>query len=276
MSKLLSAELHRLFKSKCFYIAAFAMLVLTMYLILMDCNSNARLELGESFDEIFFCMPPYFGLFISTFAALFIGTEYSDLTMRNKVVVGHSRTEVFIANLLTCIVAAVLLFIIWAVSGCVGIPYFGIENIDLNVCLLKLLVSFFTIIALTAIFGTISQLITSKATGAVAGIFLALALLLAGSYFYNALNEPPTTFSYVQISEEGGIKYGDEVPNPAYVGGKMRDVYEVMLRLLPTGQQILIADEPLENPAFMIVCSVVVAIIATSVGYLGFRRKDLR
>ena len=100
--------------------------------------------------------------------------------------------------------------------------------------------------------------------------------MLAGSFFYNALTEPETTASYEMISEEGGVEFGDEVPNPAYVGGKMRNVYEVMLRLLPTGQQILIADEPLENPAFMIVCSVVVAIIATSVGYLGFRRKDLR
>ncbi len=276
MSKLFLANMNRLFKSKSFIITASAMLVLTIFSILIDCNSNSKLELGKTFDDLYFRMLPNFSLYIAFFASMFIGTEYSDLTIRNKIVVGHSRPEVFTANLMTCTAASVIFFIIWAVSGCVGIPYFGIENIDLNICLPKLLVSFFTVIAVTAVFGTIAQLITSKATGAVAAIFAALALLLAGSFFYNALTEPETTASYVMISEEGGVEFGDEVPNPAYVGGKMRDVYEVMLRLLPTGQQILIADEPLEKPAFMIVCSVVVAIIATSVGYLGFRRKDLR
>ncbi|MGN1102970.1 MAG: ABC transporter permease, partial [Huintestinicola sp.] len=176
MSKLLSANLSRLFKSKVFYITAFAMIALTMFTIIMDCSSNARLERGKSFEDIFFGMPPYFGLFISTFSAMFIGTEYSDLTLRNKIVIGHSRGKVFFANLLTCVVASVILFIIWVLSGCVGIPYFGFENIDMSAYLPKLLVTFFTVIALTAIFGSIAQLITSKATGAVAGIFIALAL----------------------------------------------------------------------------------------------------
>lgn len=145
----------------------------------------------------------------------------------------------------------------------------------MSVCLPKLLVTFFTVIALTAIFGSMAQLITSKATGAVAGIFIALALLLAGSFFYNSLSEPPTTYSYVQISEDG-VEYGDEIPNPVYVGGKMRDVYEVALRLIPSGQQILIADEPLEQPAFMIAYSIGVAVSSSLAGYLLFRRKDLR
>ncbi|MGN1088777.1 MAG: ABC transporter permease [Huintestinicola sp.] len=275
MSKLLSANLSRLFKSKAFYITALITLVLTVFLVLMDCNTSAKYELEKNFEGIYFCIPPYFGLVISTFTAMFIGTEYSDLTLRNKIVIGHSRAEVFFANLLTCIAASVIFFIIWAISGCVGIPYFGLESIDMSACLSKLLVTFFSVISLSAVFGTISQLISSKATGAVAGIFISLALLLAGSFFYNSLNEPPTTYSYTRILENS-IEYGDEMPNPLYVDGKMRDVYEVALRLIPSGQQILIADEPIEQPGFMIACSLAVIAAAPAVGYGVFRKKDLR
>ncbi|MGN0701514.1 MAG: ATP-binding cassette domain-containing protein [Oscillospiraceae bacterium] len=196
--------------------------------------------------------------------------------IRNKLIVGCSRFEIFFANLITCVAAAGIFFIVWAVSGCVGIAYFGIENIAFGVCLSKLAVGLFTVISVTAILSVLAQLISSRSIGAIAAVFTALALLLAGSFFYNSLTEPQTTYSYVIITAENGVEFGDEVPNPAYVGGAMRTVYEIMLRVIPMGQQILLADEPLEQPAFMIACSVGVTVITAAAGYLLFRKKDLR
>lgn len=273
MSKLLCANFSRLWRSKIFWLCTAAMLGLRVLTIIMNCMHN---ESGRTFDEQYFRTLPYFSLCIAVFVSMFMGTEYSEQTIRNKVIVGHSKGEIFAANLLTCAAASAIFFIIWALSACAGVPFYGIDNIDTKIILPKLLVSFFTVMALTAVFVTMAQLITSKATGAVAAIFAALALLMAGSYFYNALCEPKTTVDHVEISVDGGIEFGDEVPNPAYIGGKMRNVYEVTLRILPTGQQILIADEPLEQPVFMVVCSVGVIVIAAAAGYLLFRKKDLK
>ncbi len=270
MSKLLSANLSRLFKSKVFWLTAAAMLVLTVIeMIALDIHDTPK-----TFDLVCFRMMPYFGLYAAFFTSMFLGTEYSDSTIRNKLIVGHSRSEVFFANLFTCLIAAAIFFIIWAGTMCAGIP--GAHDIDLKTCLLKALVGFFTLVSVTSIMSVISQLITRKAVTAVTSIFAALVLLILASYFYNALCEPETVVEAIYLSEEGAWGYGDEVPNRAYIGGLLRPVYEVILRVLPTGQQILLADEPLSQPALMIGVSLAVAIVVSVIGYLFFRKKDLK
>ena len=39
------------------------------------------------------------GLFMAMFTSLFIGTEYDYGTIRNKIIVGHSRTSIYFSNL---------------------------------------------------------------------------------------------------------------------------------------------------------------------------------
>jgi len=272
MSKLLSANLSRLFKSKVFWITALAMLAFNAYSMIMV----GTYKPDKPFDLECFRMMPFFGLYAAFFTSMFLGTEYSDSTMRNKLIVGHSRSEVFFANLFTCLIAAGIFFIVWAGTTCIGIPFFGAENIDVKTCLLKALVGLFTLISVTSVMSVLAQLITRKAVGAVTAIFAALALLITASYFYNALCEPETVVDHYTFSMEGGIEVGDVVPNPAYIGGAMRTAYETILRVLPTGQQILLADEPLEQPALMIGFSLAVTIVVSVIGYLAFRKKDLR
>ncbi len=269
MSKLLSANLSRLFKSKVFWLTAAAMLVLTVIeMIALDIHDTPK-----TFDLVCFRMMPYFGLYAAFFTSMFLGTEYSNSTIRNKLIVGHSRSEVFFANLFTCLIAAAIFFIVWAGTTCVGIP--GAHDIDLKTCLLKALVGFFTLVSITSVMSVISQLITRKAVTAVTAIFAALALLLLASYFYNALCQPETNVELVNIAEDGSMEF-NEVPNPAYIAGVLRPVYEAILRVLPTGQQILLADEPLSQPALMIGYSLAVTIVVSVIGYLFFRKKDLR
>lgn len=272
MSKLLSANLSRLFKSKVFWLTAVAMLAINTFAVIMV-GTN---PMDDPFDMEFFAMMPSFGLYAAFFTSMFLGTEYSDSTIRNKLIVGHSRSEVFFANLFTCLIAAAIFFIVWAGTTCIGIPFFGAEKIVVKPCLLKALVGFFTLISVTSIMSVISQLITRKAVTAVTAIFAALALLLAASYFYNALCEPETVVDHYTFSADGGIEVGDVIPNPAYIGGAMRTAYEAILRVLPTGQQILLADEPLKQPALMIAVSLAVTIVVSVIGYLFFRKKDLK
>ena len=49
------------------------------------------------------------GVVLSAFCSLFVGAEYSDGTIRNKIAVGHSRAAVYLANLVTCSAAGVLI-----------------------------------------------------------------------------------------------------------------------------------------------------------------------
>ena len=51
------------------------------------------------------------GLVAAILTSMFIGSEYSDGTIRNKLVVGHSRMRIYLANLIVCSVACVLIFL---------------------------------------------------------------------------------------------------------------------------------------------------------------------
>lgn len=106
MRKLLSANFSRLWKSKLFRIE-----LLTAAAISVLCLFVNRFEGVSSVKYMDF---PYFSQFIydplvfSAFIPLFVGTEYSDGTIRNKLSTGHSRTAAYGANLCVSIVMTVL------------------------------------------------------------------------------------------------------------------------------------------------------------------------
>lgn len=276
MINLLCANVSRLFKSKIFWLCMASLFVMAIFSVIKGGRVDAIEDLGRDLEYYYFHTLPYFGLFLSVFVSLFLGTEYSDGTIRNKLVVGHTRGNIFVANFLTSLIGAVGLFIAWAIGGLAGIPYFGLWSVGIGGYFQLLAVSLFTVIATTAIMVLISQLITNKAINAVTAVFAAIVLLILASYFYNALCEPETIMSEVRITAEEGVEFGDEKINPAYVKGVMRPVYETILNLLPTGQQIWIADETVDYPVIMILASLVVTFFTSGIGYLFFRKKDLK
>jgi hypothetical protein len=276
MSKLVSADFSRLWKDKIFWLCTVAIFVFVVFMVLMGANVDKMQNSGRALDYYYFRSLPFWGLFLSVFISMFLGTEYSDGTIRNKLIVGHTRTEIYLANLLTCLGGCLIFFVVWAVGGLAGIPYFGLWSVGIVGWLQLLLISLLTLLAITSILTMTSQMITNKAGNAVAAIFIALALLLFGSYFYNALCEPETYMGGMTINSDGTVEFGDEVANPAYIGGFLRTVYHVILNILPSGQQIWIADETVTHPVFMCLCSLTIIVVFTGIGLLLFRRKDIK
>ena len=72
------------------------------------------------------------------------------------------------------------------------------------------------------------------------------------------------------------MDFGEEIANPAYVGGARRIVYQALLNILPMGQAIWIADETVAQPILMIALSVAVIAVLTACGLILFRKKDLK
>jgi hypothetical protein len=178
--------------------------------------------------------------------------------------------------LLTCFGGCLVFFVVWAMGGLLGIPHFGLWSVGIRGWLQLLLISLLTMFAIVSILTAFSQAISNKAANAIVAIFIALALLLSASFFYNALNEPETTISYMKLNSDGTFELGDEVANPAYVGGTLRIVYQALLNLLPTGQQILISDEPITHLGVMCLCSLLVIVVFAGIGLLLFRKKDIK
>jgi ABC-type transport system involved in multi-copper enzyme maturation permease subunit len=275
MRKLLRANLYRLWRDKIFWICTAAMLGFSMFMVLQGGRADALEGWGRDLDYYYFNPPAYCGLILAVAIARFIGTDYDDGTIRNKCVIGHTRSELYLANLLTCLLYTTVLFAAWAVGGLAGIPYFGLWSMGLAGYFQMMVLELLAFLAMASFLVCIAQFITNRSASVIT-VFAAMAIFMLGCYFYNALCQPETYMDGYTIHSNGTVDFGDEVVNPAYLAGTVRVVYEAILYILPTGQQIWIANETMTQPVFMGICSVAFFTVFTVIGLLLFRKKDLK
>ena len=117
-------------------------------------------------------------------------------------------------------------------------------------------------------------LIPNRAVSAVAAILLMFGLIVVGSVFYNALCEPEMASAAVMTAN--GFEVGEPEPNPNYVSGALRTVYQFIVDALPTGQAILLVNQELAHPAVSLCASVGIVLLSGAVGMAIFKRKDLK
>lgn len=279
MTKLLSANFSRLMRDKILWIAAAVMLILSAYMIIdngmtmkdFDDSNNIK-----NLNSIYFNLLPMILFVYSVFISLFIGTEYSDGTIRNKIVVGHSRLNIYIANYITCFVGTMIILIAMLIGCSFGVPFFGYWQGGTKSYLTAVLVSILITAVLTSILVFVSMLSTNKAMTVVISMVVSIALVLMASIIYNQLCEPEFTRDFISLSADGSMELGPEIKNPAYVSGIRRTLYEGILQIFPTGQSILLANEELTNPLIHIIYSIIFAVIVNICGVLAFRKKDLK
>lgn len=100
MRNLLAANFHALFKSRVFWITLAATALVSAYVV--SANYNAEVQASENpiyLNDVFFTVYQFIGVILAAVTSLIIGVEYSDGTIRNKLVVGHRRSEVYLAAL---------------------------------------------------------------------------------------------------------------------------------------------------------------------------------
>ena len=91
---------------------------------------------------------------------------------------------------------------------------------------------------------------------------------------YGALSEPETTTPVVMT--QNGVEFGDPAPNPAYVSGARRMLYQFAVDALPTGQSILIANQELARPVLSACASIGIYLLVSAAGIAIFKRRDLK
>ncbi len=277
MYKLLSADFRRLIKSKLFWILLFMMFFLSAGNMLNFCNRTKHLVpiRAIGLEEAWFMPVLLLGIFCAVFSGLFFGTEYSDGSIRNKLSVGHTRSSVYLANLLLCFTATLSFALAALAGGLTGIPALGLWKLDISMLLLYLCLIILLSAAYSAIAAFISMLCSNKAAASVISILFILVLFVASSRLDARLQEPELTQNII-ITAEDGMQWGEPVPNPLYVSGSLRLVLQFLMLLLPTGQGQQIAYLNISQPVTALLCSIGIAVIVTAAGMLLFQKKDIR
>ena len=152
-------------------------------------------------------------------------------------------------------------------------PLFGFFDMSPFSVLLLFLVGLFLCMSYAAVYTLIGMLISNKAYAAIACVLAAFVLLFAAIYFIQLLAQPEM---YDQANIINGEVVVENVKNPHYVTGIRRNLYQVVIDFLPSGQAMQLSGGEVLHPYQMIGYSAVITAAANIIGIFFFRRKDIK
>lgn len=289
MTRLLNANFARLFKSKLFRICAAISALYGIGMIVWDMLSAPYGSFYSShreinlFDSVIIIM-------MAVFICLFIGQEYSG-AIRNKIIVGKTRLSVYLANLITCLAAVTIFYVLFASFLLITVVFCGgILVLSLSTTALYMLLQLLSILCASAVFTALAMLIHHKYLSGVVALVLLIGLFMA------------------EMDTNGRIQYLNQdimSADEAYELGMIDDKEQYVAELLsekeslkiaytinPIGQQTQLGSSykneilRIENPQrvtnndpvplHITPYSLGIIAVSTLVGILVFRKVDLR
>ncbi len=274
MSKLLRAGFARLRKNSLFWLLTVFSIAIALFMIYGQYSDMK--EYGEviEVEQLMLNYSTITGVVIAVFTSLFLGTEYSDGVIRNKISTGHKRSDIYLSNLIIISATSLFSYVIFIITvAAVGIPLFGGITLPIHKLLIIIGCIFAAVIAFSGIFTFLSMTISKKEISAVVCLLLAFGLMMGAMICLNITE----TQKYIEAgSLVDGEMVFEEVPNPRYPTESERAVYETLLKINPAGQMFQLAGRVVPDYKVLPIYSLGESIIFTLAGILVFGKKDLK
>lgn len=247
MRRLMCANLHRLWIYKAFWITvAFMIGVEALYSYLLLKQQDVPMDV-----LIFFSLQGI-GIISSVCVSLFLGVEYGDGTIRNKLMSGCKRWEIYIASLLTCTIIMSILYasgiltgILFAMTSSIAPSYSPIEFLIAGV------VGWLASVSYGAIFTCIGMLNSNKARTSILIILTAFILMIVGMLCYSLMIPGALPESY-------------------------RSFVQFLLFYNPFGQTFMTMTMQTELSLELGIYAASLIIIITGIGLYSFHKKDIK
>lgn len=288
MIKLFHANVSRLFHSKVFKTGELFSIGYSLFALISFYISNKnsygadfeqQLKNGHLLDNVPLILSPVFPIILAIVVGLFTGMEYSDGTIRNKLVAGHSRISIYFASMFTTYVASVIIFLTSpAIIYAIGIPVYGNTSLPFHEYAKAILVVLIAGFACCSLYTFLCMAIQSKATGVVTVLILAIVMYVAAMTLTDRLNSPEYYDSYSLTNEQSGTVAVEKVKNPHYLSGSKRKIYEKINNFLPYThllylvQNVTLPQKPYDFP----LNSGIIILASTACGIIIFKKKDLK
>lgn len=279
MSRLLCADFAKLKKNRFFWLCIIGMVGFGLFMKIMEyITMQQYADEAPPLDSMLSVYSMVIGFLTAAFVSLFVGTEYSNGTIRNKIIIGHSRAAIYFSNLITCSAAGFFMCLAYLLPAlAAGIPLCGIKTADFRYLAGMILCSFIMTLAFTSLCTLVGMLCQNKAMTAVITI-LSVCLFFAASVYISAkLNEPETYPEISAFADDGSVIDARDVPNPGYVRGTQRQIYEFLDEFLPTGQSVILTRGD-KDASFLLMSaySAGITAVAAGIGIFIFRKRDIK
>lgn len=273
MIKLLNAGFTRLRKNRVFLILTIFSIGFAVFAIYAQYNQMVKYGYNIDILSLILNYPTIAGIVIAVFTSLFLGVEYSDGVIRNKISIGHKRENIYLSNLIIVVVTNLFFYILFIITiTAIGAPLFGWITISISELLLKLFVAFMIIVSYSSIFTFIAMLCSNKALTSIITTLLAFGLMMMGIFCLEIINSP----EYIQSATlEDGETQIEKIPNPRYPSDSEKKMYQTLLDINPAGQAFQTVQGS-ENLKILPLYSLGILIIFTGLGLVLFRKKELK
>jgi ABC-type transport system involved in multi-copper enzyme maturation permease subunit len=231
MGSLLKADINRYMSSVAYRLAAIVSLAAG---IKIGVCAYGTYSYGGVVFNYFDIDETYFAVGICTViaaVAFVIGQEYSDRTVRNKLICGYTKGQVYLSELLTAFIAVTLLYaalvIPFALFGIKAMKFFPAEDI-----VLILAVIYCVYLCVTAMCVMLCSLIKKRAISLILCIGIFVGLFLGASSIDSALEQP----EYYTMYDSQDVLIGTE-KNTSYIENKtVKKVLRTLYNANPCGQ----------------------------------------
>ena len=280
MMKLLRAGFRRAFKSIVFWLGLCASFLLGVIAAL---NTRSCKGLDDAYIIPFFVI-------VAIVVSLLIGTEHRDGALRNKIATGHSKGNIYFANLTVFLAFSLVASIIYL--GVFSILMIGHTGTFPTYALVASAVGFVLIaLSYTVILVSVSMMISQRAVNAVICILLVLATVFVIYAIDDALGH--SQFIEIVTSVNNGNFETIKEENPRYIGGVKREILQSIEWFIPYGSMteymkiinpcfweynivLNLTPEKESHLKILPLYSVVSLITAGTLGWYFFRKKELK
>lgn len=277
MRKLFKVSCMRLFRSRIFYAALAATLLISLCICLMKAPQTAEWAETDddySLEDCYYDFLPLLGLVFGCFVTVFQGVEHSDGTLRNKLIAGHGRSEVFTSLFLASALGCAVITLVWMLASLPGLFWFQGFACGWRVFALATVLCFASSFLYAAIYTTVTLLCPNRALSVVISLVMWFVFLFAGSAVMNLLSAPPTIYDIVYA--DGSWVAGPEYPNPNYVSGIGRSILEVLSHVMPSCPPMSLALKQTDTVVTDILYTLGLSLAVLGGGCLAFAKKDLK
>ena len=287
MNKLLSANFYRLKKNKVFhavlvaYIAYFAYMVIT-YMFLATPQYNKDIS-----DLLIIALTPtpyimFFPIVVGVVCSLFITEDFQSGAIRNKIIVGITKTEIYLSNFITTVLIGMFYYTVYLIlTYSIGGILLGYSTEGETFNFLKtIIVSYVIIISFSAVITFIIMMIKNStySTIAIIGILVVTATVALNLVY--KLDQPDTYMSHVI---ENGAMVEKEFENFRQLSPVMNEIARFFTRLMPSGQTIylLSSNHPISETVngvywSMLLHSAGLVVLTNIAGIFLFKKADIK
>lgn len=269
MLNLLQESFGRLYRYKTFRVCLIIITAIPLFFngferMLMESNAFSNVSTA---DDYLFNMYGMLPLIIAIAAGLFVIKDFKENTIRNKLISGYTRTQVYIVNWITAVFIAVFYHLV-STLVCTVSASILFETGDLfnKVNAYYELISIPTLISYTSITVMMAMIFRTTASAIFSYFIHAVILMFEPLIVHKVDNDSFTRFSSMFVPEKQLYIISSRYYDDPTVSGDLFDVFNRNKYAIPEG-----------NAAYLIpLYALLLAAIVTVIGIIHFNKKDVK